>query len=347
MQRRTPSRRPPPSEEGYMLLAVIFLMFLLLLSLSIAAPKIAHQIQRDHEVETMHRGKQYIRAIQLYYHKFHAYPPSVDALVNTNNIRFLRKRYIDPITGKDDWKPVLFGQNKAPTAMGFFGQPLAGSTISGIGPSGGAGLQGTGGISGLSGSSGSSLTGGALGSIFNSGSTDSGSTQTPSSGSNSGSSGTTSSGGTDSGGGSASGSTATGTASGSSGSSGSTGTTGAGTSGTTSAFGTPSGQTFGGAGIIGFSPNSSKQSILIYKTKSKYDEWEFVYDPIIEQMMLQGGTTGLGTQTGSGTNSTSGGFGNQSGTGTTSPFSGGFGASSGSGSTSSGQGSGAGTTPSQ
>ncbi len=307
-----------------MLLAVIFLMFLLLLSLSIAAPIMARQIQRDHEVETMHRGKQYIRAIQLYYHKFHAYPPSVDALVNTNSIRFLRKRYVDPITGKDDWKPVLFGQNKAPTAMGFFGQPLLGSTISGIGPSAGNGIAGLSGSSGssLTGGSGSSMNGGALGSIFNSGSTDSGSTgSTGSSGS--------------------SGSTGTGTSAG-----------GTGASGTTSAFGSTSGQTFGGAGIIGFSPDSPKQSILIYKTKSKYDEWEFVYDPIIERRTLQqGGSTGLGGQSGSGTNSNSGGFGSQSGGGTTSPTSGGFGTtgsgSSGSGSSGSGPGSGTGSTPSQ
>jgi type II secretory pathway pseudopilin PulG len=324
MQQRTPSRRPPPSEEGYVLLAVIFLLFLLLISLSIAAPKIARQIQRDHEVETMNRGKQYIRAIQLYYHKFHAYPPSVDALVNTNSIRFLRKRYPDPITGKDDWKPVLFGQNKAPTAMGFFGQPLLGSTISGIGPSGGSGIAG---LSGSSGSSGSTLSGGALGSIFNSGSADSSNPQTPSTGGNSGS-GSNSTGGTDTGGGSASGSSGTTSGSGTIGATGSTGT---------SSFGSSiTGQTFGGAGIIGFSPNSPKQSILIYKTKTKYDEWEFVYDPIIEQKILQVGT-GLSSQSGSGTNPTSGGLSGQSGSGTTTgPASGGFGTtgfgSSGSGS---------------
>src|SRR5579862_450427 len=128
------NRRPRPSEEGYMLAVVIFMLAILILSLSIAIPRVRESIQRDREEETMQRGKQYIRAIQLYYRKFNAYPPSVDALVKTNNIRFLRKKYVDPTTGKDEWKPVLFGQNKTPQAMGFFGQPLAAASGAGTGP---------------------------------------------------------------------------------------------------------------------------------------------------------------------------------------------------------------------
>ena len=269
------------------MLIAIFLMALLALSLTIAAPKIARSIQRDRDLETFHRGMQYRRAIQLYYRKMnHTYPPNVEALVNTNNIRFLRKKYIDPITGKDDWKPIAFGQNKTPTAMGFFGQPLAGSasTLAGIGPSGGglAGAQNNGSAFG-GGTSGS-------GSIF--GSSDSGSGQSPSTGT---------SGPSDNSGGSsqAPGGTGNSGASGSTGSA-SSGTTPSGTSGdatsAAAASQTSGAPTFGGAGIIGFEPASPKQSILVYKKKNHYNEWEFTYDPLSDMKTIAGGNTGLNGQ---------------------------------------------------
>jgi type II secretory pathway pseudopilin PulG len=282
--RRAPKQVPSP-EQGYTLLIAIFFIALLTLSLSLAVPVVSKSIQRDHDLETYHRGLQYRRAVQLYYRKFRAYPPNVDALVKTNEIRFLRKKYVDPSTGKDEWKPVMFGQNKVPIAMGFFGQPLSGgaTSIAGIGPSGGNGLNGTppnggsGSAFGSSFSGGGSSSGSSGGSIF--GSSDSGSSGTP--GSSNGSSGTGTSGmGTSSGTGSGSAS-----ASGSGSSSGS------------------SGQTFGGAGIIGFSPGSSKQSILVYKKKNHYNEWEFTYDPISDMQTMAGGNTGAIGQPASSTTS--------------------------------------------
>ena len=66
---------------------------------------------------------------------------------------------------------------------------------------------------------------------------------------------------------------------------------GAGTSGSSSSGTGLSGQTFGGAGIIGFSPAGTKQSILVYKKKNHYNEWEFVYDPL-NDMKTQSGNTG-------------------------------------------------------
>jgi type II secretory pathway pseudopilin PulG len=310
MMQHATTRRPKPSEEGFMLVAVIFMVALLMITLSVALPKISKQIQRDHELETMNRGKQYFRAVRMYYKKFGRYPPNLDALVKpTNKIRFLRKKYSDPTTGKEDWKPVFYGQNKAPTAMGFFGKPLTGSSMGGAG----TGINGL--SNGTSSTSGSSLFGsgssGSFGSTSGFGSTgqpsqDTSSTNTqqtsdpnnpststdpnnPSSGS----------GGSTSGGSSSSGSTF--------------GSNSGSTFGSSSGTGL-SGQTFGGAGIIGFSPNSPKQSIMVYKTKKHYNEWEFVYDPIAEQMMQSGAANAGGAINGLSSSSSSGSssFGNSS-----------------------------------
>ena len=295
MMNPAPIRRSPnPSEEGFTLLAVIFLVALLTIALAIALPKVTKEIQRDREIETMHRGKQYARAVKLYYKKFGAYPPNVDALVKTNNIRFLRKKYIDPMTGVDDWKPVLFGQNKAPTAMGFFGQPLTGSTVAGIGPSGGNGVAGAS-SAGSSSFFGSSIFGASgSGALSNSGaSTDSSAAATGST--------------ADSTGGSTNGSSDSSSAS-------NGGTNASSTSGSTGSSSTGlTGQTFGGAGIIGFSPGSPKQSILVYKKKNHYNEWEFVYDPLADQVTISGNTGTIGqsasstsTPVGSSTSTTTG-----------------------------------------
>ena len=255
--------RHRPSEEGYVLLAVIFMLALLMISLSVALPKIAKEIQRDREVETMQRGKQYARAVKMYYKKFQRYPPNVDALVKTNEIRFLRKKYKDPTTGKEEWKPIMFGQNKTPTAMGFFGQPIAGTTMGGVGPGGGNGIPGASSIIGATDPSAATIP------------TDANNpTAAPTDPTNP-----------------TGGSTLTG---GSSLTGGTSPTGGTSLIGGTSPTGTtnPTGPTFGGAGIIGFSPMSPKPSILVYKKKNHYNEWEFVYDPLADQMMMGGGNMG-------------------------------------------------------
>src|SRR5664279_1140498 len=111
-------------EEGYLLIGALVLIAMILIALAVAAPKIAVELQRDKEDELMHRGLQYARAIRLYYKKFGRYPASMDQLEKTNEIRFLRKRYKDPVTGKDEWHLIHYGEAKVkPT--GLFGQPLA------------------------------------------------------------------------------------------------------------------------------------------------------------------------------------------------------------------------------
>ena len=115
-------RKTRSGESGYVLIGVLFLVFLFTLSLTIAVPQMAKSIQRDREMETIQRGKAYMRAIRLYYKVFGKYPSSVDELEKANNIRFLRRRYLDPMTGKDDWRLIHMGEAKVPS-LGLFGVP--------------------------------------------------------------------------------------------------------------------------------------------------------------------------------------------------------------------------------
>ena len=174
------SRRHFGNQEGFLLVGVLVMVLLVTIALAIAAPKIAESIRRDKEEETIHRGKQYARAIQNYFGKYNRYPNSIDQLMKTDNVRFLRKRYKDPMTGKDDWRIIHLGEAKVP-AMGLFGQqmPMMQNGITPTGMTSGAGGASTGsfgsgssfGSSGSSfGSSGSSLGGGSSSTFGSSGS---------------------------------------------------------------------------------------------------------------------------------------------------------------------------------
>src|SRR5258708_38894133 len=105
------ARRGRKSEQGYVLLAVMLLMTLLLIALAIEAPRLAQQVKREREEELIHRGQEYSRAIKKFYIASGGrYPTSLEQLENTNNKRFLRKRYKDPVTGKDDWRIIHVGE---------------------------------------------------------------------------------------------------------------------------------------------------------------------------------------------------------------------------------------------
>lgn len=94
-----------------MLLAVMLAVTLILVALSIELPRIAQQIKREKEEELVHRGKDYATAVKRFVHKNGGrYPLSVEQLEDTNHIRFLRKRYKDPMTGEADWKMVHAGE---------------------------------------------------------------------------------------------------------------------------------------------------------------------------------------------------------------------------------------------
>jgi type II secretory pathway pseudopilin PulG len=119
---------PGSRESGYVLLTLLLVVALLVVAMAAVVPSIAFQIRRDREEELIHRGVQYSRAIRAYFKKFGRYPTKLEDLESANNLRFLRKRYKDPINGQD-FKLLHFGEVK------MFGSPIAGaSAIAGANP---------------------------------------------------------------------------------------------------------------------------------------------------------------------------------------------------------------------
>ena len=325
-----------------MLLAIMLMLAFLVITLTyVVGPSMVQQIKRDREEEMIHRGTEYARAIKKFYKKNGRYPASLDDL-DKGQIRFLRKRYDDPLVKDGKWKLLHYGDiqtllNAAAPGVpaGALNQPGGGLTPGGaqVQPSGsGFGGSAFGGSSfgGSSSSFGSSpqpiqqqqqtTPGIVTGSPVNSGQ---GSTPD---GSQSNSSGFGNSPGGQSG-----------SAFGSNQQSGTGGNQSGpfGTSQGNSLFGQSAAgnSQFGGGAIVGVASVSKEKTIRIYNKKKTYDEWQFIYNPAMDQqnVLLRGpyqpttiGNTNIGTPAGQlngqqGQNSPFGqqnsGFGQQSGFG--------------------------------
>jgi type II secretory pathway pseudopilin PulG len=138
---RIKQRSSTNGESGFMLVFAVVMVALVMIAISVAVPVMARQLRRDKEVESMHRMQQYVRAIQLYQRacKCTNYPPSMEALEKGTNVRFLRQEYVDPLTGKSDWRII---HNPQTTVKGFFGQELTG-LVAGLGSAAGLSSSGT------------------------------------------------------------------------------------------------------------------------------------------------------------------------------------------------------------
>ncbi len=110
-----PGFRPASSNprSGYALLFIYLMAATLAIMLYMQLPKAAFEAQRDNEQLLIDRGEQYKRAVQLYVRKFNRFPADINALENTQNIRFLRKQYVDPMTGKNEWRLIHVGPGGA------------------------------------------------------------------------------------------------------------------------------------------------------------------------------------------------------------------------------------------
>lgn len=101
------------AERGYAMAGLLVAIGVMGILMSAALPVWRTYVQREKEAELLFRGEQYVRAIDLYQRRFPgAYPTDLEALVEG---RFLRRLYLDPMTGE----PFrVLTQGSAATALG-------------------------------------------------------------------------------------------------------------------------------------------------------------------------------------------------------------------------------------
>jgi hypothetical protein len=103
MTRRSVARRP---EEGFALLVIFLIAAAVAFTMYQELPRAAFESARDKEQLLMDRGNQYKRAIQVFYAENKRYPAELKDLESFTNKRYLRRRYIDPMTGQDEWRLI-------------------------------------------------------------------------------------------------------------------------------------------------------------------------------------------------------------------------------------------------
>jgi hypothetical protein len=109
-------------ESGFALLFIFGMAATVAIMLYMEIPRVSFEAQRDREQLLIDRGEQYSRAIRLYVRKFNKFPADFDALQSTQNLRFLRHRYVDPMSGKDDWRIIHAGPGGVLTDSLLYGK---------------------------------------------------------------------------------------------------------------------------------------------------------------------------------------------------------------------------------
>ena len=146
---RQPSTSVQPLDDrGYIMVVLLIGMAVSAVWMSAMLPAWRQQTTRQKEAELIYRGEQYARAIALYWRRNNqTLPTSIDMLVSQ---RYLRRKYLDPITGKEFLYIGGMGSPSGPIGAGQTPQtPTAGGRGQAPSPSGFQGL--TGGRAGISG----------------------------------------------------------------------------------------------------------------------------------------------------------------------------------------------------
>jgi hypothetical protein len=96
-------------EKGSALLIVFVFAAMIAIMLYKELPVAVFEARRQKEQLLVDRGNEYVHAIRLFVRKIGKYPNSLDELEDTNRMRFLRHKFKDPFTGKDNWRLLHAG----------------------------------------------------------------------------------------------------------------------------------------------------------------------------------------------------------------------------------------------
>ena len=266
MRKRSYKLAGKRGEEGYALMLVVFLTTLLLLATMVAAPSVRTERKREKEEEMIWRGKQYVRAIKLYYRKNGRFPTSLDDLTKpkTGSLRYLRQAYKDPMNKEDgSWRLIyvgpagqLIGSLKPPQTLQMQGAGQPGTPAAALASQGTAqpSTQGAGTSQSAFGPQRSATTSGASAFGATPSSTTAGTTQSSAFGPGS-----------------------------------------SDTSSNTFSLSSSSSSSIIGGNIIGIGSKLDRKSVTVYEKATNYHLFEFIWDPSKDVMGIGGAT---GTQVG-------------------------------------------------
>lgn len=94
-------------EEGFTYLVVLLAIALMGAALALTGTVWHTEVRREKETELLFIGGEFRRALKQYYQAGGQYPKRLEDLLKDTRqpvtVRYLRKIYTDPITGKKDW----------------------------------------------------------------------------------------------------------------------------------------------------------------------------------------------------------------------------------------------------
>ncbi len=103
-------RIPNSREAGYTLAIFLMVIAVMAIMMAVAVQTVSFQMKREKEAELIFRGQQYVEGIRIFKQKYGRYPMQLKEMWEAKP-KVLRQKWIDPMTGSENWGLVHFGED--------------------------------------------------------------------------------------------------------------------------------------------------------------------------------------------------------------------------------------------